>query len=66
MGNYVSRINKDHFFAFEEKMKNDTSFFKGKTRSDLEKAITGKTNAGFHSIKQFSNTITLAPLQTRV
>ena len=28
MGNYVSRINKDHFFAFEEKMKNDTSFFK--------------------------------------
>ena len=29
MGNCFSKINKDHFFAFEEKMKNDITFFKG-------------------------------------
>ena len=39
MGNCISKINKDYSFAFEEEMKNDTSFFKGKARSDLEKAI---------------------------
>ena len=30
MGNCFSKINKDHFFAFEEKMKNDITFFKEK------------------------------------
>ena len=43
MGNCLSKVNKDYFFAFEEEMRNDTSFFKGKAGSDLEKAIRGKT-----------------------
>ena len=66
MGNYISKINKDYFFAFEEEIKNDTSSFKGKAKSNLEKAIRGKTYTGFHSIKKFSNIITLAKLQTGV
>ena len=27
MGNCISKINKDHFFAFEEEIKNDILFF---------------------------------------
>ena len=43
MGNCISKINKDYFFAFEEETKNDTLFFKGKARGDLEMGIRGKT-----------------------
>ena len=64
MRNCISKINKDHFFAFEEAMKNDTSFFKGKTRSDLERGTRGKTYTGFHSIKKFLKIMTLALLKT--
>ena len=42
MGNCISKINKDHFFAFEEKIRNDISFLKGKTRTDLEIGTRGK------------------------
>ena len=62
MGNCISKINKYYFF--EEEMKNYTSFFKKKARSDLERGIRGKTSAGLHSIKKFSNIMTLDPLQT--
>ena len=62
MGNSISKINKDHFFAFEEEVKNDIFFLKGKTMSDLEMGITGKTYTGFHFIKRFSKIMTLAPL----
>ena len=64
MGDCISKINKDYFFAFEEEMKYDTSFFKRKARSDLEKATRAKRYTGFHSIKKFSNLITLYPSQT--
>ena len=42
MGNCISKINKDHFFAFEEDMKNDIHFFKGKTRCVIEMCDRGK------------------------
>ena len=29
MGNYISRINKDHFFVIEEFMKNEVLFSNG-------------------------------------
>ena len=64
MGNYVSKINKDFFFAFEEEMKNNSPFFKEKTRSGLEMCARGKTNTRFHSIKNFSKMMALTPLQT--
>ena len=63
MGNCISKINKDHFLAFEEQMKNDILFFKGKTRSATEMSSSGKKYAGVHSIKKYSKTF--APLQTR-
>ena len=36
MGNCISKINKDHFLAFEEEIKNEILFFKGKTRCIIE------------------------------
>ena len=36
MENCISKINKDHLFAFEEEMKNDILFFKEKTRCVIE------------------------------
>ena len=62
MGNCISKINKDHFFAFEEKMKNDILFFKGKTTCMIEMCARGKKYTGIHSIKKYSKTF--APLQT--
>ena len=66
MGNCISKINKYHLFAFDELMKNDILFFKGKTKGDFEMGTRGKTYKGFHSIKKFSKIMTLAPLQTGV
>ena len=42
MGNCISKINQDPFFAFEEEMKNDILFFKGETRSVIEMCARGK------------------------
>ena len=66
MGNCISKINNDHSFVFEEKMKNDIFFLKGKTRSDLKLGARGKTYTGFHSIRTFSEIMMLAPLQIGV
>ena len=62
MENRISNITKDHFFAFEEEMKNDILFFKGKTRCVIEMCARGKKYTGIHSIKK--NSETFAPLQT--
>ena len=64
MGNCISKINKDHFFAFEEIRKNDILFSKGKTRLLLEIYARGKGYTGFHSIRKIPEIINLAPLQT--
>ena len=61
MGNCISKMNKDHFFAFEEEMKNFAFFFKGDTRFGLD-MLTGGTYMKLCSIKKYSKT--LAPLQT--
>ena len=61
MGNCISKTNKDHFFAFEEEMKNKTSLEKGRIRRSLYR-LTGGTHTRIHSIKKYSKT--LAPLQT--
>ena len=66
MGNCISKVNKEHFFAFEGKMKNCISFLKGKIRSDLEIGTRGKTYMGFHSVRKFPEIMMLAPLQTGV
>ena len=62
MGNCISKINKDRFFACEEEMKNVIPFFKGKIRTGLEEVIRGKTYTGLHSIKKYSNIMTFASL----
>ena len=62
MVNCISKINKDHVFAFEEEMKNDIFFFKGKTRCIIEMCARGKKYTGTHSMKKYSKTF--APLQT--
>ena len=51
MGNCISKMNKYHFFAFEEEMKNDILFIKGKTRCVIEMCTRGKKYTGIHSIK---------------
>ena len=57
MGNCISKINKDYFFAFEEEMKNDISFFKGTARTGREMWAMSKRYAGVHSIRKFSEKI---------
>ena len=42
MGNCISKINKDHFFAFEEEMKNNILLFKGRIRCVIEMYTRGK------------------------
>ena len=42
MGNNISKINKDLFFACEEEMRNIIPFFKGKMRTGVENGIRGK------------------------
>ena len=64
MGKCISKINKDHFFAFEEEMKNDILFFKGKIRCVIEMCGRGKKYTGIHSIEKYSETF--APLQTEM
>ena len=66
MGNCISKINKDRFFAYEESMKNNIPFFKGNARVFFEMCARNKTYTGLHSIKKYSNIMTLAPLQTGV
>ena len=61
MGNCVSKINKDYFFAFEEEMKNDILFSNGMKRPALDMVTRGKAYTGVHSIKKFSIKITLTP-----
>ena len=55
MVNCILKINKDHFFVFEEFMKNEILFSKGKVSSDLERGTRGKT---------YSAVIMVAPLKT--
>ena len=64
VANSISKIDKDHFFAFEEEMKNDVLFLKGKTRFIIEMCARGKKYTGIHSIRKYSKTF--APLQTGV
>ena len=64
MGNCISKINKDYLYTFEEIVKNDIFFSKGKTRSNLEMYTRGKGYTGFHSIRKIPEIINLAPLQT--
>ena len=64
MGNCMSKINKDHFFAFEEEIKNGILFFKGKIRCVIEMCTRGKKYTGIHSIKK--NSETFGQLQTRI
>ena len=59
MGKCISKINKDHFFAFEEEMKNDILFFKGKIRCVIEMCGRGKKYTGIHSIKKYPETFAL-------
>ena len=48
--NCISRFSKDHFFAFEEEMKNKASFEKGRVRCGLD-MVTGGTYMKLYSIK---------------
>ena len=61
MGNFISKISKDHFTVFEEEAKNKTFFQKGRVRSGID-MVTGGTYIKLYYIKKYSNT--LAPLQT--
>ena len=65
MGRCISKVNKDHFFAFEEFMKNDILLSNRMTRFGLD-MVTRKIYTGIHSIRQIPEKITLAPLQTGV
>ena len=61
MGNCISKILKDHCFAFEEEMKNKTSFGKERVTRGLD-MVTGWTYMKLYSIKKYPKTI--SPLQT--
>ena len=63
MGNYISKISKDCLLAFEEFMKNKTSFEKEKIRPSLNR-LTGGTYTRIHSIKGLSKKESFAPLET--
>ena len=63
MGNCILNFNKDHFFAFEELIKNDILFSKGMTWLTLD-TVTRGTYTGCHSITKFSEIMMLTPLQT--
>ena len=63
MGNCISKISKDHFFAYGEYFKNETSLEKGKIRRGLD-MVTGGTYTRIHSIKGLSKKETFASLQT--
>ena len=64
MGNCISKINKDHFFAFEELLKNDILLSGRMMRLALDWG-TKRTCMGVYSIKKaILYSETLAPLQT--
>ena len=63
MGNCISKISKDCFFAVKEFVKNDILFSNGTIRYHLDMLYWG-TYTGVHSIKKLPEKITLAPLQT--
>ena len=66
MGNCISKILKDHFFAFEELLKNDILLSGGMMRLALDWS-TKITCTGVYSIKKavlYSET--LAPLQAGI
>ena len=56
MGNCISKILKDHFFAFEKGMKNKTSFEKGRVRRGLD-MVTSRTYIKLYSTKKYSKTL---------
>ena len=62
IGDCISKINKNHFFAFEEEMKNDILFFKGRTRCIIEMCARDNKYTGIYFIRKHSETF--APLQT--
>ena len=64
MGNCISKINKDHFFAFEEEMKNNILLFKGRIRCVIEMYTRGKKYTEIYSIKK--NSEMFGPLQTEM
>ena len=51
MGNCISKIKKDHFFAIEALMKNEILFSNGIIRFGLD-MLTGGTYMRLHSIKK--------------
>ena len=64
MGNCISKTLKDHFFAFEEFLKNDILLSGGMMRLALDWG-TKRTCMGVYSIKKaMLYSETLAPLQT--
>ena len=65
MGNCISKINKDHFFAYEEFIKNDIFFSKGIPKLKLDMFIRG-SYTGAYSMKKIPEEITPTPLQTGV
>ena len=64
MGNGISKINKDRFYACEEEFKNIIPFFKGKIRTGVEEGIRGKIYTRLHCLKKYSNIMTFTPVQT--
>ena len=61
MGTCILKIIKDHFFACEEKMKNDIPFFKGKARPFLEMCARGKTYTALQTRLTFQNQVYKGP-----
>ena len=62
MGNCISKINKDHFFAYKEFIKNDIFFSNGIKRLKLD-MVTRGSYTGAHSMKKIPEKITPTPLQ---
>ena len=56
MGNCISKINKDRFFAVEEFMKNDIFFSNGTMRYHLDMLYRG-TYTGVHSKASRKNNV---------
>ena len=65
MENCISRIIKDRILAFEEFMKNKTSFEKEKVKFGLDR-LTGVTYTKIYSIKGLSKKEASAPLQAGI
>ena len=63
MGNCISKVNQDHFFAYEEFIENGIFFSNGIARLTLDMVIRGRYT-GAHSIKKLPEKIMPAPLQT--